>query len=742
MKKRGVAFKKGQITIFIIIGILLVGGISAVIYLQGRAAKEQISVEEAIEESEVTAELTPIDSFVKSCMRNLAEEGLRKAEEYGGYIYLDKLKPNPLSVTEGNAIEYMPNSGINVPYWYHMSSPDICGVGCKWDTGMPPLCRPSARDCINEGPDSVEEQLGRYIGENLRDCLGGFEEVKSIGFEVAELRAPSVTATIRDRNVLIKLQYPLNVIKEGATSQITEFMLTIRTDIKELYTAAYEITDYEMKTCFVEKYMQNHISYYMGLGAGKLPPTSDSTIGEYTMRIWTKEEVKGLLKPILTTGVQLMGVFNTSGFRWPLHQDEGDTYYSTKQGIHDQRVFFPMSKFRDVAVTFTYLPWWEPYLEIKPSSSGGVLMPSNLGNDMGLIGEILGAIAQLYRYEFFYSYSFPIVVDVRKVDHIGREHVFRFGLETNVRANRCFNSNITLKTLRDPYASGLCDEIQATKQARVITKEWAYENQMDVERTLEGVSVSLFAGTTCMKGFSDENGIIDLKYPPMHSGTFKFSKRGYASRIVKVSDITDNMVVTLDKYKELDVTVKNFKMQHDKSLPATPAELREGETAMIAIKKIGEPEVITYDQVLVFKDSSTTDLKLKLLPGTYEIIANYFDNNKVTTPANCAHICEDGLIDDDDCDEADEWLPTTEQDVIIMGGAKFNDAASYWVVSRLDVNEAESAEFKVLSMADPDCIMFDNCIVPACVGYSAELGLLDFYYATYRGKLKPKLIFG
>ena len=77
MKKRGVG-RKGQVTAFIIVGILLLVSISAVMYLRGRAVKKEgIDV---VTEARVSIGFAPAYLFVTSCIDEITKEGKPKTK--------------------------------------------------------------------------------------------------------------------------------------------------------------------------------------------------------------------------------------------------------------------------------------------------------------------------------------------------------------------------------------------------------------------------------------------------------------------------------------------------------------------------------------------------------------------------------------------------------------------------------------------------------------------------------------
>lgn len=78
--------KKGQISVFIILGITILAGIALMIYLRGTGIEEE---EEAAAKrlANVPIELRPLYSYVDSCIRNVAEPGILLLGVQGGYIY-------------------------------------------------------------------------------------------------------------------------------------------------------------------------------------------------------------------------------------------------------------------------------------------------------------------------------------------------------------------------------------------------------------------------------------------------------------------------------------------------------------------------------------------------------------------------------------------------------------------------------------------------------------------------------
>ena len=111
--------KKAQITLFIIIGIIVLLGVGVYLYMGGIQRTGQIPSEAIIEE--VPLQFQPVRAFVDSCLIKTSTEALTKIGQHGGYIYLldNDIKSNS-APTESNAFRFFPeDENTEVPYWWY-----------------------------------------------------------------------------------------------------------------------------------------------------------------------------------------------------------------------------------------------------------------------------------------------------------------------------------------------------------------------------------------------------------------------------------------------------------------------------------------------------------------------------------------------------------------------------------------------------------------------------------------------
>lgn len=719
--------KKAQATLFMIIATLVLVVAAVSVYIIQEKA-EEITPEIGIAEK-IPAELEPVKMYVETCIGEILADGIKTLGEHGGYIYQDSFDVNT-DPTEGNAIEYYPNSKFYVPYWYYMKSNNYCVGNCEFTAEMmPQLCKPG-RNCITTGTNSIEKQLDEFIKNSLGNCLDDFKPFKEQGINVIEIGDINADTIIKDKEVIVIVDYQLKVEKQDMTGKITRFIKSIDSDLSEMYEIAYDIVDYETQKCFIGDHVRNYYSYYFGLGRNDLPPIYEATVGTSKTTEWNIEDVKKNLKSKTSNALRMLGVFNTSGFVWPTVPS--GPYYNTRQGVYDQFVSYPMKRFHAATVNMFYFNWWDPFLDIKPSD-GNRLVPTDIGGGGGGIMSIIGRIAQTKIYEFFYQYSFPVVVEVRKKDRLGREHLFRFAIESNIRANKCFNANATLIHSASAVQTILCDKDQMANNISITVKD---KNKAP----LEDVAVSFFAGQSCQLGVTDSNGKLEASYPKTYGGFLKLEKEDYVAEVVHQPDLGDRLEVELQKFRHFDAAVKKYSMAQPDACCGAAEDLTETEQIIISLNKVtdpNEPLEQELQQPMMFSGNDETTLvyDIKLVPGEYEIDATYIDNEEYTIKPGCMKICS-GYDWKGDCDEY-QYLPEESQSIKPTGGAVLDNETGYWQIGESDLEGKSSVEFYVLRVPDSNCISTDDCILSPCIGLE-EFDKVGNYSESFRSFIIPK----
>ena len=520
--------KRGQITIFIIVGIILLIAIALGAYLLVRSAAPETGTGPA-NIANVPVELQPVSRFVTDCLKSTAEDAIRIVMEHGGYADFSKLHYNRFQPTEADSVEYSPDSGYLVPYWSYMKSSSKCSGGCEFASMMKPLCR-QGHQCATSGSNSFEEEIDWYIVQNLGKCLNNFTVFSQQSMDVKVVGEIEPLTTIRNDSVNVYLKLPLKISYQGTTKEINEFAADIPSGISELYKAAFDITQYEMNNCLLEKHELNVMAFYQGLDSGDLPPYYAETTGDQARHFWIMQSVQKKLKSVTSLAMQQIRIFNTSVF--PYSNVTGGAFPKTVQAMYDQFVFFPLKGFHSISASFFYFPWWEPYLQISPSK--GSLIPPSYELDAGGSGWIqyILNLAASRRYEYYYQYSFPVVAELRRWDAKNlREELFRFALEPNIRANKCFIANATLSVNDVSGETLLCDESSRGDQKHTIK----VSDELTGAPAM-GAEILFYAGESCSLGKTDSSGKLITTFPAATGGFIEIQKQGYLDYYVQEQD--------------------------------------------------------------------------------------------------------------------------------------------------------------------------------------------------------------
>ena len=198
--------KKGQITVFVIIGIVIV---TLIVLLY--AFRSKISV--PFLQVNLQDEMQQVRGEIQDCLENSAAGPVERIGLQGGYL---STPPGSYRLFNDTTISYL----------------------CFNQAGKP--------TCTNRllTIDSMEEQLSNAIEEALPECL----EVDVSGG--VELQLPDnykVQTDIQASKVVVTLDYPITLIsnRDGDELTETEFSATVQAPLGDLYEVAMDIVDSE-----------------------------------------------------------------------------------------------------------------------------------------------------------------------------------------------------------------------------------------------------------------------------------------------------------------------------------------------------------------------------------------------------------------------------------------------------------------------------------------------------------------
>lgn len=203
--------KRGQVTLFVILGIVIV----ALIVLLLAFRKDIMPKTGSLENLEEV--MRNIDKGIKGCMAQSAEEPIKRIGLQGGY----------LSTPEGS---YRRWNDYPISYLcYNMANTEAC-----------------RNRFLTVG--NMEEQLAAAIKENMAKCFA-VEEFADLGLiktiEVMPVDNFDVKTTISKDIVTVELNAKVEVKGSGGSKVKDKFEVPIRSPLGELYDVSQDILDAE-----------------------------------------------------------------------------------------------------------------------------------------------------------------------------------------------------------------------------------------------------------------------------------------------------------------------------------------------------------------------------------------------------------------------------------------------------------------------------------------------------------------
>jgi hypothetical protein len=199
--------KRGQLTIFIIVAILIVVGIVATFWLMGRS------------DIETPADLNP-KQFIQKCVRDAVEDSVDKMLENGG--------------------QRIPTQAISYE-------------GHEWNY----LCYQADyyQSCYNLHPMLeflIEEEIKEDTKSEVQECFDSMrEDSESKGFEVTG-GATEYSIDLLPGKVEINLEKKVDLIRGGSSQSFNDFDTDILSPIYDLMRIAREVVNSESQFCHFE----------------------------------------------------------------------------------------------------------------------------------------------------------------------------------------------------------------------------------------------------------------------------------------------------------------------------------------------------------------------------------------------------------------------------------------------------------------------------------------------------------
>jgi len=179
--------KRGQVTIFLVVGIVILLLSALFFYIFGQMKKAPLEVE--LEESQKFLGVPgAVQSFVEKCIKDTIDPAIYLLAKQGGVIYPEE--DNLILLTDYGLVNY------------------------AWMNGA---------DGLSKG--KMENDLATYLEENIDFCLGGFETFEKQNIQVeSDYKKIKAEVIIQKSTIKVELSFPLQIVlSNGDKTTIDRF---------------------------------------------------------------------------------------------------------------------------------------------------------------------------------------------------------------------------------------------------------------------------------------------------------------------------------------------------------------------------------------------------------------------------------------------------------------------------------------------------------------------------------------
>jgi len=610
--------KRGQVTTFAIIAIIIIIGVITVFSIRNYILKT--SLERELEKSvSVPTQVKPIQSYITNCLTQLTSDAVKIASLQAGYIIppIDSLPTTPVNPFS-NKLE-LPNN-LNIPYWFYETS-----------NGIQKSQKPRL--------ESIELDMASYINDNFPKCLANLTYFTESGYDFNAKEQPSTEVIIKDDSVLVGVTYPLEISLKDFTFELKKHLASFDTKLGQMYKIASNIMDKENNENIFEERTLDMLTVY------DIP--FSGTEFDCNEKIWSKKEVIEKLKEIISVNIAATVL---KGTPYTLSSEEGK-YFAIDAG-----------SVKGMNANFMYVQSWPIVVDIQPSD-GDILKGDIMTKNIGPMLETAASVVCINNYHFIYSIKYPVLITL--YDDSG--NIFQFATMVIIKNNQ-------------PKQNTIAPEVYETKPIlceNLVTETTIYALAPDAQGILRplydtDISFKCFT-TTCTIGKTDldsnNEASLTEKFPACLNGQIIAQKDGYYKGTATVStNYPSSTTLILEPYytKKLDVKL----IEKDTGLVR---DLYDDETIVLELKN-KDNDYYTYASY----PSETGELTL--IPGSYEISAYVISKSaypiiiKGEKIRKCVKVPATSILGiflkEEKC--IDTTLPEMMIDQVIKGGVKFD----------------------------------------------------------------------
>lgn len=625
--------KKSQITIFLIIGLIL---LFIIFFLVLIFSKDTPNVTPSQKSDDFVI-------FVEECLFTTLQEAVVKIGEGGGFIdyhLAHGFNPvdNPL---ESNSLNLF--NSLELVYWFDQ---DKSGLN---HLNIPPLYKTSDDD------SSIQSQIENYVNENIENCFNGFKTFSDRQIEVIEKSPIKTEVLFTDSKVIGKLDYSVDIImQDGTVTNYRDYTADVLVNLKKIYEYAKEITLYQSENAFIENVVLDLISIYSRVDKDYLPPMYHfdmDSCSDYVF--WSKTDVEDKFREVLASNIPFITLVNGEYFDYKIDESEfEDEELEIAKGVMEK--FKHQVSENDYSSILTHLSFMEQF-PLYFDLGVNFLEPRNLEVDL------IFSKYCFFEYRTYYSSAFPVLFTLYDQDSIiddKKGYLFQFPILSVIRNNfprvdymtndespiedvvsyQCnlkqrISDNVTIK-VTDRLNKPIDDVLVLFR----CGPNFVYDYDGD-----GNINGSKRFAENCIIGKTNSSGILFEKFPPcIGGGVIELKRDGYSDYIELVGDIREDEEYSFDfnllELVDLNVSLNKFIVNDDvldiegKNLGClpnfTPMPIENNEHAMIRIEMIESQDGHEISSSPYIYYTTQNESTISLVPGIYEAEVMLMRNEK------------------------------------------------------------------------------------------------------------------
>lgn len=643
--------KRGQITLFVILGIIVLGLVGTVVYVKGNILKSEWE-KQAQKSTDVPVKAKPVKIFIDSCIETTAEQAITLVASQGGYIRFPetnyvRTEADPFS----NSISLFSGGGTRIPYWYLQTADN------KPKSYMPTL-------------PQVENEISRYIELNLKECFNNFTDLKEQGYKITtgSLR---VKTTIRENDILLIVDYPTTIVLDEFKFDNPAYYVKIDAKLGKLYDVAQKIIKAENEHTFLENLTLNAMAIYEDI------PFTEMDF-DCTPKVWSKQKVTSDLKTVLAVNLPDIKI---AGTNYRMSKDY--SYFFVWNVLGPNLI----NKYKDLKVNVIYSREWPIKLDVS-NTQGDIMKADSTQQNI-----LLGLFCINY-YNFVYDVKYPVVFMITDDNSLkGQGLTFSFATQVVIDNNQPRQNKVDLpESVEAPI--DFCGN-----PASEVTVYTYYDKADGSLKPLPNASLSFDCiFYKCELGYTDldrnNEASLTTRIPPCYNGVLSGVKEGYRLGKTMLSSNDQNVAtVILEPEFKKKVSIKIVPLESS----TTTRNVNKNEEVIISFDNTEKQ----YSSSVIYPESS----EITLVAGSYNVseYVIYKSDKGIIIPKKdlreCVDVPSTGILaifggKKEECVE--QTVEGGKYNEVVTGGAKFS-----FSVDREELEKADTIKFYVPNMNVP-----------------------------------------